>query len=213
MTDTKKSSAQAEEVVAGMALDTGFNCGSVVRAFTDFGDWEGASALNAAAIGLQLEEVAARVKEGDLSDLETMLVSQAMALQSIFSQLATSSRAKNVKASEATLVLALKAQSASRATIAALAELKNPRQVAFVKQTNIAQNQQINHSGTGLPALAAAASAEPATLALARPDDSMVLMPVVSARREAVGTPDRPREKNRASAKQTISSEAKHGRP
>ena len=212
MTDTQKTSAQAEEIVASMALDTGFNCGSVVKAFTNFGDWDGASALSSSAIGLQLEEVAARVKEGNLSDLETMLVSQAIALQSIFSMLAASSRAQNVKASEATLGLALKAQSASRATIAALAELKNPRQVAFVKQTNIAQNQQINHSSAGLPSLSHPATPEPAPLALTRPDDNMLLIPVISARREAVSTPARPREKNRDSAKQTVSLESKHGR-
>lgn len=211
MTD-KQTPAYAEDTVAAMALNTGFNCGAVVQAFTNFGGWDGGSALNAGAIGQQLEEIAARVKEGDLSDLETMLVSQAVALQSIFSQLATNSKVQNVKAYEATLGLALKAQSASRATIAALAELKNPRQVAFVKQTNIAQNQQVNNSGTGLPALPAAASAEPATLALARPDDSMLLTPMVSAKRVSIRAPTRPREEKRESAKQTISEQLKHGR-
>ena len=41
--------------------------------------------------------------------------------------------------------LALKAQSQSRATLEALAEIKNPRSVAFVKQANIATNQQVNN--------------------------------------------------------------------
>jgi hypothetical protein len=41
--------------------------------------------------------------------------------------------------------LALKAQSGSRATLRALADVKNPRQVAFVKQTNVAHNQQVNN--------------------------------------------------------------------
>src|SRR6267154_1966063 len=40
--------------------------------------------------------------------------------------------------------LALKAQSQCRTTIETLAEIKNPRPVAFVKQANIADNQQIN---------------------------------------------------------------------
>ena len=45
--------------------------------------------------------------------------------------------------------LAFKAQSQSRPTIETLAEIKNPRQVAFVKQANIAGgNQQVNN---GLP--------------------------------------------------------------
>lgn len=47
---------------------------------------------------------------------------------------------------EAFLGLALKAQSQSRATIAALVELKYPRQLAFVKQANISHgHQQINN--------------------------------------------------------------------
>lgn len=212
MTDTQKAPAYEEDSVAAMALNTGFNCGQVVKAFTSFGGWAGESALNADAIGQQIEEVAARVKEGDLSDLETMLVSQAMALQSIFSQLAVNAKIQNVKAYPAMLGLALKAQSASRATIAALAELKNPRQVSFLKQTNIAQNQQVNNSSSAGPALSPPPAPEPSTLALAPPDESMLLMPVVLARRKAIGTPVRPREKNNETAKQTISQEAKHGR-
>ena len=52
-------------------------------------------------------------------------------------------------ATETYLRLALKAQAQSRATVEALAEMKNPRAVAFVKQANIAQQQQVNN---GAPA-------------------------------------------------------------
>jgi len=52
-----------------------------------------------------------------------------------------------VPAAETDLRLALKAQSQSRATIETLAEIKNPRQVAFVKQANIAGGNQQIHSG------------------------------------------------------------------
>jgi hypothetical protein len=46
---------------------------------------------------------------------------------------------------EAYLKLSLKAQSQCRATIEALAEIKNPKQVAFVQQVNIANGpQQVN---------------------------------------------------------------------
>ena len=41
--------------------------------------------------------------------------------------------------------LALEAQSQCRTTIEAIAEIKNPRSVAFVKQANIAVNQQVNN--------------------------------------------------------------------
>ena len=49
-------------------------------------------------------------------------------------------------AAETYLRLALKAQAQCRATVEALAEIKNPRPVAFVKQANIAQGpQQVNN--------------------------------------------------------------------
>jgi hypothetical protein len=43
------------------------------------------------------------------------------------------------------LRLGLKAQAQAVRTIEALAEMKNPRSVAFVKQANIANNQQVNN--------------------------------------------------------------------
>jgi hypothetical protein len=47
---------------------------------------------------------------------------------------------------EAFLGLAMKAQSPSRATIATLVDLKHPRQVAFLKQTNVSHGpQQVNN--------------------------------------------------------------------
>ena len=45
--------------------------------------------------------------------------------------------------------LALKAQSQSRSTIQALIELKYPKQVAFVKQANIANGHQQVNNGVG----------------------------------------------------------------
>ncbi len=48
--------------------------------------------------------------------------------------------------------LALKAQSQCRATIESLAEIKNPRPVAFVQQANIAHGpQQVNNETTTRP--------------------------------------------------------------
>jgi hypothetical protein len=58
---------------------------------------------------------------------------------------------QNLPAAEIVLRLALKAQAQSRSTVEALAEIKNPRPVAFVKQANIAQGpQQVNNQiGSG----------------------------------------------------------------
>jgi hypothetical protein len=57
---------------------------------------------------------------------------------------------EHLNAAEIYLRAALKAQAQSRATIEALAEIKSPRAVAFVKQANIAAGpQQVNN---GAPA-------------------------------------------------------------
>lgn len=50
---------------------------------------------------------------------------------------------------ETILKLSMRAQSQCRATLEALANIKNPQNVAFVKQANIAHNQQINNNQTG----------------------------------------------------------------
>ena len=92
-------------------------------------------------------ETCTQVNDDDLHRLESMLVSQATSLQSIFAELARKAQAQTyVNHFETYLSLALKAQAQSRATITALGELKNPRQATFVKQANIAHGpQQVNN--------------------------------------------------------------------
>lgn len=94
-------------------------------------------------------ETTNQVKDDDLHRLESMLVSQATSLQSIFTDLARKAQAQTyLKNFETYLGLALKAQAQSRATITALGELKNPRHATFVKQANIANGpQQVNNGG------------------------------------------------------------------
>ena len=94
-----------------------------------------------------LTENARQAQDGDLSHLEAMLVSQATGLQTIFTSLAKRAQVQTSQRNlEAFLGLAMKAQAQSRATIATLVDLKFPRQVAFVKQTNVSHGaQQINN--------------------------------------------------------------------
>lgn len=107
-----------------------------------------------------LEDSNARIGNGDMSEPEAMLFSQAQALNSIFTDLAW--RANDVmkidvKTSETLLRLALKAQSQSRCSLEALAEIKNPRAVAFVKQANIANGpQQVNNGSAARSGVARA---------------------------------------------------------
>lgn len=88
------------------------------------------------------------VNDGDLSTLEAMLVGQATALQTMFTSLAMrASKQEYLKNHQSFMVLALKAQAQSRATISALVDLKYPRQApTFVRQANISNgHQQINN--------------------------------------------------------------------
>lgn len=100
------------------------------------------------ALGMMLSAVA-KVRKGDLNDCEATLVAQAVALDAMFNALARKAArhmAGNLSAVETSLRLALKAQGQCRATLQTLAEIKNPRPVAFVKQANIAHgHQQINN--------------------------------------------------------------------
>lgn len=96
-----------------------------------------------------LQAQAEAIHGGDLRQIESMLFNQAIALQSMFAQLATMAVSeKTLTGTQILTQLALRAQSGSRASLQTLAEVKNPRQVAFVKQTNLAHTQQVNN---GMP--------------------------------------------------------------
>jgi len=96
-----------------------------------------------------LKEHVRQVEGGSLAGMEAMLVGQAFALNSIFHECtrrASVNLGQNLGAAHTYLRLAMKAQSQSRSTVETLAEVKNPRSVAFVRQANIAAgHQQINN--------------------------------------------------------------------
>ena len=91
------------------------------------------------------------VRNGDLNEVEAMLFGQALTLQATFTALSRRAAANvglNVNVTDTYLKLALRAQGQCRATLETLAEIKSPRSVAFIKQGNFAQNQQINQGST-----------------------------------------------------------------
>lgn len=96
-----------------------------------------------------MRDKAAKVQSGDLSGLEATLTAQAATLDAMFNELARRAALNmgtNLPATEAYLRHALKAQAQCRSTIEALAEIKNPHPVAFVKQANISHGpQQVNN--------------------------------------------------------------------
>lgn len=95
-----------------------------------------------------------KVHGGDLSAAETLLTSQAIALNAMFGELsrrAMMNMGEHLGATESYLRLALKAQGQCRATLETLAAIKNPP-VVFARQANIAHGpQQINNGTTAPP--------------------------------------------------------------
>ena len=95
----------------------------------------------------ELRTHTAAASSGNLSRGEAMLMSQAHTLEHIYTAMVSKMlAAKDWPALEAFSRIAMKAQNQCRMTIATLAEMKNPRPVAFVKQANIANGpQQVNN--------------------------------------------------------------------
>ena len=143
----------SEQALARSALRPSINGASVMKVYQ--GNIVGKDA-DLSELVQGLTDSCKRVNDGDLSTLEAMLVSQATALQTIFTSLARRAKSQEYQKNlEAFLGLALKAQAQSRATISAVVDLKYPRQATFVKQANIAHGpQQVNNGG--------AAGADPA---------------------------------------------------
>ena len=137
----EQSKAQA---LSHAALRPSVNCASVIEAYQ--GNLMGKE-VDLGALIEGLTDSCKGVKDGDLSTLEAMLLSQATALQTMFASLARRAAAQeHLRQYETFMGLALKAQAQSRATISALVDLKYPRQATFVKQANIAHGpQQVNN--------------------------------------------------------------------
>jgi hypothetical protein len=113
-----------------------------------------AGEIDLAGLLTDLRERIEQVQGGDLKPVEAMLIGQAMALETLFTSLTRKAANQEYMANMQTyLSLALKAQAQCRATLEALAEIKNPRQVSIVKQANISGgHQQVNNAGPDFPA-------------------------------------------------------------
>lgn len=111
--------------------------------------------LNVNAAIAELENQCKAVADGNLARGESMLVAQAHTLDALFNHLAVLAAQNlpgSVNTGERLYRLAFKAQAQCRANIEALAEIKNPRSVAFVKQANIAGGHQQVNNGAPSPA-------------------------------------------------------------
>lgn len=102
-----------------------------------------------------INDEARQVLKGEMTRAEEMLISQAHTLDAIFNTLAQRAAANmgtgHLQATDTYMRMALKAQSQCRTTLEALSEIKNPRTATFIKQQNVAGQQQVNN-GKATPA-------------------------------------------------------------
>ena len=97
-----------------------------------------------------LSDMVAQIEKGNMASVERLLLTQAVALNTMFAELArraSKNMGEHLGATDTYLRLAMKAQSQSANTLRILGEIKNPKApVAFVKQANITSgNQQVNN--------------------------------------------------------------------
>jgi hypothetical protein len=133
---------QVTEAMLNPAIGNAENC---IR-FRQQG-WTGLGLTEAMQV---LEERAKAVTAGDTSSLESTLVAQAAALNSVFVEMVRRTHlnlGEHLQASDTYLKLALRAQSQCRATIETLAFIKNPPVYARQANINNGGNQQVNNGG------------------------------------------------------------------
>jgi hypothetical protein len=129
-----------EEKRANIALAPEFKAAVTAQAYAPLiGQTDLASVLK------RLGEMSTSSAKENSRELEYMLTSQAIALDSIFNRLAIQAHAsigKHPKVVDTYLRLALKAQNQCRATAESLVNIKSPRQ--YISQTNVATALQVN---------------------------------------------------------------------
>lgn len=128
-----------EAFLSGLALSGAFPASIVVNKYLEL-------KKTADETFTSLQHQTKAVNSGDMRQVEGMLICQAIALQSMFMNLANRAKGANsLQEVQCFTQLALRSQAGSRSTLQTLADVKNPRQVAFVKQTNVANTQQVNN--------------------------------------------------------------------
>lgn len=128
--------------VAEVMIDGRCNAAVVQSYLGQVGDTD----LHALAVAVSTQ--ARAIAKDDLGGLEHMLLTQATALQAMFTDLALrAKRQDRLDAIQTLTNLALKCAAQSRQSIEALGELRVPKSVMFAKQANINNGgqQQVNN--------------------------------------------------------------------
>lgn len=142
----KKSPDETETaVLARTVLRPTVNAASSVLCFQSVAP---GAALEFSALVDELADQCKHVSDGNFVRTEGILMSQAHTLDAIFNNLlrrAAQNMGEYPDAVERYMKFALRAQSQCRATLETLADMKNPRPVAYVTQANIGQSVQVNN--------------------------------------------------------------------
>ena len=98
-----------------------------------------------------LRERIKKVQGGDMAGVEATLVAQADTLDAVFNSmlLRAMNNQQNLQHFEGLMRVAMKAQAQCSLTLRTLSEIKNPRQTAFIKQQNNANQQIVNNDLPG----------------------------------------------------------------
>ncbi len=135
-----KDEAEAKKRVAELFLSPELNAARLTCAYNPV-------PLDLMEAAGQLAEHARAATDGDLSQAEAMLINQAHALQAMFVNLAECAQNQTyISQIQCLMGLALRAQAQCRATLQTLAEVKFPKSATFIRQANIAHQQQVNNS-------------------------------------------------------------------
>lgn len=153
--DPEPKDPEQEKAMAKMVLRPSLQAALTAGQFLPYKD-----EVSTVAVMDELVRQFESVKGGNLERGEAMLVAQAHTLDAIFNRLAQSaSQMSMLNQYETFMKLALRAQNQSRMTWESLAAIKNPPQVAIVRQANFSAGPQQVNNGP-VPATASAALSE-----------------------------------------------------
>ncbi len=150
-----KDEVEAKKRIAELCLSPELQAARLILAFNPN------SSLGMMGVTRKLAEHARAANDGDLSHAEAMLLNQAHALQAVFVNLAERAQTQTgIPQIQCLMGLALKAQAQCRVTLQTLADVKFPKAATFIRQANIAHQQQVNNA-TAPPHDPRAREAEP----------------------------------------------------
>lgn len=126
--------------------------GAAIATQAVYGTVIGGELLEVSGLADELLEQSRTAAHGDLARMESMLVVQAHTLDAMFNRLVQRAMSQDsLQHFETYMRLAMKAQAQTRATVVALAEIKNPRPIAYFRQANVGANVQVNNAAPYAP--------------------------------------------------------------